>query len=476
MQKRLHFRAFLSAAAAVCLLVVTACSGGGNADSTTSTGTNSGEKSAEENIQLTLVIYNYEGARAEKEMADWKELFPNIDVEVKLLPSESEYFTALDVSIAGNEKMDVILLDNDKAAQLGAQGVLVDLNTLAANDNHFDIVENYGTVMEAAQVDGKYYYIPYNIDFDVLYYNKDMFDANGIDYPDETMTLSELAEKAKRLTSGEGANKVYGFVWGYQSYNSLLRFIENDGWEWLKEDGSPNFDDPRVKDVFVTFKDLFDSGAVPSIATMQLEKMNNRLVFAQKKAAMIIRNWWTPVQWNMFRYNDKVIWQDGIDVNIGLDHIPRYEESTQPMMQNIKPGWGFGVSAKTEHPEAAWELVKYMTSTRYELAERLDIIPAYTKISDEKFYTIYNEFQTQDGEVIKNMYPESIAVEHKAIKDELIPTSSQYDIDPVDAGILQALKDVVEREATEYFTGKIDIDTLIGRLQTESEKVISQMQ
>jgi hypothetical protein len=46
----------------------------------------------------------------------------------------------------------------------------------------------------------------------------------------------------------------------------------------------------------------------------------------------------------------------------------------------------------------------------------------------------------------------------------------------MDSGLLQALKDVIEREATEYFTDKIDIDTLIERLQKESASVIAKLQ
>jgi len=465
------------------VIVATACSSGnkegGSASSTSPSGspansaTSAASKTPDKKVKLRFAAYNQDTPAIKQDLANFAKAHPSIEVEVMNFPNDlNEYYKALDVAIAGNETIDVILLEKDTAGKKATQGILTDLDSIAQKDNNFDIKANYGSVMDGAKTNGKYYYIPYNIDFDVLYYNKDMFDAKGIPtYPNENMTLSQLAATAKKLATGEGANKVYGFVWGYTTYNSLLRLIENEGWQWLKEDGTPNLEDPRVKGVFATFKDLFDSGAVPSIANMQLEKMNNRVVFAQKHAAMIIRNWWTPVQWSTLRYDDKLFWQNGPDFKFAATHLPRFNDQDKPKLQFVQPGWGYGVSAKSKNPAEAWEFIKFMTATRYEVADNITVIPAYTKISDAKFATIYNYFQKKDGTVVKDAFGPEVAAQHKKIKDEIVPTISQFQIRPIDVGIQNAIKDVIEREATEYFTGKTDIDAFIKKIQSESVKV-----
>ena len=43
-----------------------------------------------------------------------------------------------------------------------------------------------------------------------MYYNKDIFDAAGVEYPSNDWTWSDFEKMATELTSGEGANKIYG--------------------------------------------------------------------------------------------------------------------------------------------------------------------------------------------------------------------------------------------------------------------------
>jgi multiple sugar transport system substrate-binding protein len=466
---------FAVALVVLIVAVTAACSSDKSAnDSGSSSGQTSTEQggNADKKVTLKVVAYNWVDAKWKMAMERWKAKNPNIEVELKAFPNdEAEYFKALDVAIAGNEEMDVILIEREKAAQKGAQGVLLELNSLAQKEN-FDLVENFGPLINTMQVNGKNYYFPYNIDFDVLYYNKDMFDAKGFKYPNENMTFREMVDLAKQLTSGEGTNKVYGLVLGYRSPHTAFMPIESQGWNWVKEDGTPNFTDPRVKEVLALHKELFDSGAAPNFATMEIEKMNNRLIFAQKKAAMIIRNWWTPVQWNMFRYNDKVIWQNGPEFNFDVTFVPRYDADSKPKMQNINGGYGYSVSAKTKHPEEAYRLAKFLST---EIPDIIGVIPAYKKAPSEIYNKIYNEFIDKDNNVIKDIYPQPFVDKHKQIATETIPTIAEIDVPKADGGVKAALQDLFNRLSLEYFSGKTGLDDFINKLQTEAEATVKKL-
>ena len=54
------------------------------------------------------------------------------------------------------------------------------------------------------------YALPFRSDIWVMYYNKAIFDAAGLEYPSNDMTWAEFDEVARQLTSGSGADKVYG--------------------------------------------------------------------------------------------------------------------------------------------------------------------------------------------------------------------------------------------------------------------------
>ena len=67
-----------------------------------------------------------------------------------------------------------------------------------------DFEEEFGKYAESAKNDGQTYMVPHNITSWALYYNKDVFDAAGVPYPDDTvpMTWEEYREtdRAKPLS------------------------------------------------------------------------------------------------------------------------------------------------------------------------------------------------------------------------------------------------------------------------------------
>jgi len=59
------------------------------------------------------------------------------------------------------------------------------------------------------------YALPFRADFWIVYYNKDVFDAAGVDYPTNEMTFDAWVEIIKAVTQGDGLDKIYGnqFHW-----------------------------------------------------------------------------------------------------------------------------------------------------------------------------------------------------------------------------------------------------------------------
>ena len=84
-----------------------------------------------------------------------------------------------------------------------------------------DVVKNYGIdlkqypegILDPFIVDGNLYALPVCFSNFSLFYNKDLFDAVGLDYPDNTWNWNDLLEASKKLTS-IGKNKInhFGFA------------------------------------------------------------------------------------------------------------------------------------------------------------------------------------------------------------------------------------------------------------------------
>lgn len=62
---------------------------------------------------------------------------------------------------------------------------------------------------------GEIYGLPVAVTTASLFYNKDIFEKFGVDYPTDDMTWDEVYELAKKLTREEGGTKYYGFATRY---------------------------------------------------------------------------------------------------------------------------------------------------------------------------------------------------------------------------------------------------------------------
>lgn len=108
--------------------------------------------------------------------------------------------------IARGDEVDLITSWNGSMSQNMDLKIYEELTPLAKNHNlslgQFDqqALETVKTISD----DGKIYGLPYNRQFNALYYNKDIFDKFGVPYPKDGMTWEDAMELSKRLSREDG--------------------------------------------------------------------------------------------------------------------------------------------------------------------------------------------------------------------------------------------------------------------------------
>ena len=95
------------------------------------------------------------------------------------------------------------------------------------------------SLMNMGNINGKQHYLVAGENPICLYYNKDMFDAAGIEYPTDSWTWDDLMEAAQKLTvqSEDGSYEQSGFNaqnWAY----AVLTYLESLGLNFMNEDGT----------------------------------------------------------------------------------------------------------------------------------------------------------------------------------------------------------------------------------------------
>jgi multiple sugar transport system substrate-binding protein len=221
-----------------------------------------------------------------------------------------------------------------------------------------------------------------------LYYNKDLLDAYRVDYPDRTWTHDDYAAAMRQLThdrDGDGQIDLWGSMADI-AWERIQMHVNGWGGRFV------NPVDPHLS--------LMDASA--SLAAMEwlrarmwddrvmasfldVQNVETRQAFIDQKVAMVEEGSWSL----------KDILANA-RFRVGVAPFP-----AGPVRRvTLATTDGFAIYAGTKHPEAAWELLKFLVSRQYgrAMARANFLQPARTSLVDEWTQLIRTEFPqaTQD--------------------------------------------------------------------------------
>lgn len=181
-----------------------------NTSDTTTNDTNdtedtSGETENTEKIQITYAFWGGEdeAANTQKTLDIYNEMQDEVEVTAMPIPWET-YMEKLNTMATGGNLPDCALMSEAGVLQWAEQGMLLDISDMYAGE------ENQPLDCVTYTYDGQpIAYATANNSL-VMYYNKDMFDAAGVEYPpvtaDDAWTWDEFVETAKLLTLDANGN------------------------------------------------------------------------------------------------------------------------------------------------------------------------------------------------------------------------------------------------------------------------------
>ncbi len=297
----------------------------------------------------TIRIFNFGGDADKKIYADaharFKQKYPNVTINDNFTPVEgwADYANKLTTQIAGGEVPDIINIAIEGTRLAVSKGLLLPLDDYLAQDAGGQelIADVAEPLINAFKVDGKIWQIPHSWNNMVIYYNTKMFQDAGLEPPREDWTWDDFVATAKTLTTGTGADQVYGFGIPNFYFGWTPWFVTNDTLQLKPDWSDSNLNDPKVLETVTFIHDLIHvhkvSPAVEGTDTAQL--------FAAGKLAMSAWGHW-PIQGfiaNNFRDFD-------------VQYYPRKVKAG-----NVHGVGGWGISPQSENKQLAWELIKELT-------------------------------------------------------------------------------------------------------------------
>lgn len=296
-------------------------------------------------VKLRMMAYNAENTRASY-LKYLDEKLPNIEIEFEFV-SQDNFDNVLNSQLQAGEGPDIIELGG-QTRLLANANYLLDLS-----DQEF--VSKYtDSGLQPYTVDGKVYATPLQSWYEGIFYNKTIFEENGIEVP---KTWDEFLDIHKKLQD----KGVKAQTMGAQSYEPMMKqsiaLVNN---EFYSDPANKSFDEgfntgessvaeawlPAVQE---WYKIIEEGYLTQDMLGLSYDQALDE--FATGKAAM-----WECGPWAVETIKEK-----NPDLDFGMFPIPG-KNADEPGWLVGGPGSAFGINAKSEHIEEALQVLE-LTAT-----------------------------------------------------------------------------------------------------------------
>lgn len=299
-----------------------------------------------ETVELNYLTWrSQEGRHPENLIAAFEKKYPNIKVNYQVIKNKDEYAQAQQVRLLSGADMDLCDIDPTTAAEYIEAGYLLDLTGAEYLDNYLE-----GS-LDGISADGKTYGVAGAINLIGVYYNKNLFEENGIAVPTNYKEYMDAMEAFKQLGMYSAANGGKdGWPVEFDVYTFFHDLMIRDVDIFSKVDsGEVKYTDAVFQDVFDKIEAYYKSGYVDPDC-LSYTGDDAVTLFVNQKVPMLIQGEW---QATVF---------DDIDLDFEIGVFPVPAESTDEVVVPVSVGNYVSGISTTEHPEEVKLFLEFMSS------------------------------------------------------------------------------------------------------------------
>ncbi len=385
------------------VLLLTACggssggsSGGSNGGATTQglasgtsynscpSTTNSNAAAAESGTVTLTVAFSTsspaEDALVRQNLNNFQQAHPNIKLNVS--PISGDYTTKMRANVASNTVPDVFYLTPDMSAEYISGGKLLNLSPYMAHDNVSPNNYYSSLLSPFACTKGQVYGIPKDWNSLGVFYNKTMFQSAGLTVPSSSWTWNDMQTDAQKLTKNAGSpNSVYGISMS-PDLSRWGAFLIANGGSVLNKDGTQATFNNSAGVSSLEYYDSFLKNNTGTLPTGVGAPWNGD-AFGKQRVAMAIEGGW------LIPY----LAQQYSSVQYDIAPLP---VSPTGKRANLIYTNAWSAYSGTKHPEASWELIKYMTGNTVQESQLNAgfALPTLKSLANAPYFASHPGFKT----------------------------------------------------------------------------------
>ncbi|MBB6678874.1 ABC transporter substrate-binding protein [Cohnella lubricantis] len=369
--------------------------------------------------------------------------YPDAGIEVAVYPmidnaggNEREQLEAF----IEDQQPDVLLLNLNQYEELAAQGGLVSLSSYIQQDK-YDIESIYPPLIKQLKEagNGELYGLSPTFANAALFYNEDLFNEYGVEMPRDLMTWDEVLALADRFAAdaGHSGDRICGLSSDlFDSIASLLSVVgSSQNLSAVTPDAARvTIDSDSWRKVFQSVVPALEKGTISLVSEEDLRNEDND-PFLAGRCAMSLN----------YKFKANQIMQS-------QSNLPHWGIVTAPIDANDRSNGAFitqnrifAINANSQHPDAAWQLLKYLSSEEYARSR--------SQISDQELLARIPS--NVDDPLIAPFY--SFKTAH-AVKDPMGPPEFQSE-----------LSSIITFEVNEVLSGNKTLDDALVAIQNQAQ-------
>lgn len=419
------------------------CGGAGQANGPGPSADSGGGAKSSDTIDAPVAIDITDGGGTSAEQLDAmfgdavRKKFPNVTINYKLTSKDVK----LDNLLTTGENIDIYIRSiGSFFNEVPVLNFQYDLTSMVKTSG-LDLSRIEPTLLESMtkNAGGQLWGLPVSNTNLVLYYNKDLFDKFGVEYPKDGMTWPEIYEIAKKLNRTENGVTYVGLAMSGHHQLKLNSF----GMPYVDEKTElSTFDDEKWRKIFEPLYVPAEDPGYRAFMAAKGDKVADSQDFYDGKAAMLGSiqhhagnpNFSKPgFNWDMVAY-------------------PTYPENPDVGSQSY-PNY-FAIPSFAKHKEEAFKIISYLLSDEYQM--EASKAGAMTVLSNPDIQKAYGTNTYKDKNLQAAFYNKFAPVMRKTL----------YDAE-------------VEKAATQHITnlalGKIDINSALRQAKEQADKKIAEM-
>ncbi|MCC6792044.1 MAG: sugar ABC transporter substrate-binding protein, partial [Thermomicrobiales bacterium] len=329
--------------------------------------------------QTSTVRFAFWGDPAEeaaytKVVLAFEELHPDIDIQTDYTPGQGDYYQKVSTSFAGGNAPDIFLINYRNFGQYAARDALEPVQSYLDASETLAAADYYDASMDAFRFDGvEQTCMPQNVSSLVVYYNEDLFEANGVPFPETGWTWDDFLTAAKALTTdpdGDGTMDTYGVVME-QSLYRFTSFMSSNGGQLVDDIHDPTtltIDSPEALEALAMIANLGENGEGVTPPETEAQAEDDEARFMRGGAGMFLQS---------RRAVPTLREIDGFTWNVAP--LPVID-----MPATVLHSDAFCMAATTADKAAAWTFIEFAVGVEGQslLAETGRIVPALKSVAE----------------------------------------------------------------------------------------------